>query len=149
MLYFLYIFCTFSVVTATHGSEAQRTDLDWGIIGTTHSSSYEDENMDPIRPSHHVITCSILGSTVTAERNLRFVIKTTVKEIFRPVDFSKIFELDFKDNSRENAMSGEDHEFLKKMSSGIHKTAEGHYQMPLPFKGNKTPNLPDNLPDAS
>ena len=58
-------------------------------------------------------------------------------------------EMDFSEKSadRQGTLSQDDLQFLKKMEEGIRQTADGHYEMPLPFRGN-TPKLPNNKPLA-
>ena len=53
-------------------------------------------------------------------------------------------EMDFSEKSadRQGTLSQDDLQFLK-MEEGIRQTADGHYEMPLPFRGN-TPKLPNN-----
>ena len=57
-------------------------------------------------------------------------------------------EMDFSEKSadRQGTLSQDDLQFLK-MEEGIRQTADGHYEMPLPFRGN-TPKLPNNKPLA-
>ena len=58
-------------------------------------------------------------------------------------------EMDFSEKraDRQGTLSQDDLQFLKKMEEGIRQTADGHYEMPLPFRGN-TPKLPNNKPLA-
>lgn len=58
-------------------------------------------------------------------------------------------EMDFSEKSadRQGTLSQDDLQFLKRMEEGIRQTADGHYEMPLPFRGN-TPKLPNNKPLA-
>ena len=54
-----------------------------------------------------------------------------------------ILESDFKDTKGDNkTVSQEDLMFLDKLKDSIKKNAQGHYEMPLPFK--KRPSLTDN-----
>ncbi|KAI4884818.1 hypothetical protein NFI96_007752, partial [Prochilodus magdalenae] len=67
-----------------------------------------------------------------------------VKEILTPADIMKVFESDFIEKDSEDiAMSQEDLCFLAKLKKGIKQKPDGHFEMPLPFKGEK-PNLPNN-----
>ncbi len=60
-----------------------------------------------------------------------------------PVDALRMLESDFKDvTAGDKTVSQEDIMFLDKLKEGITKNAEGHYEMPLPFK--QWPYLPDN-----
>ncbi|XP_044172422.1 uncharacterized protein LOC122956801 [Acropora millepora] len=56
-----------------------------------------------------------------------------------------MFEMDFSEKraDRQATLSQDDLQFLKGMEEGIRQTADGHYEMPLPFRGN-TPKLPNN-----
>ena len=55
----------------------------------------------------------------------------------------KIADYTFKDTKGDDkTISREDLMFLSKLKDGIKKNAQGHYEMPVPFK--KRPSLPDN-----
>lgn len=60
-----------------------------------------------------------------------------------PMDVISVLESDFKDTKGDDkTVSQEDLMFLSTLKDGIKKNAQGHYEMPLPFK--KRPSLPDN-----
>lgn len=55
-----------------------------------------------------------------------------------------MFETDFSERSpASQALSKEDRKFLGMAERGIHKCADGHYEMPLPLREPR-PNLPNN-----
>ncbi|KAG7511271.1 hypothetical protein JOB18_045843 [Solea senegalensis] len=99
---------------------AVRTVLGWSIVGPT--SSHND----------------CLSMSTVCHR-------VTVRELplVTPGDALKVLESDFKDDNKDNkSVSQDDVLFLNALKEGIYKNAEGHYEMPLPFK--ERPHLPDN-----
>lgn len=71
--------------------------------------------------------------------------RVTVKELpsVTPIDVINVLESDFRDTEGvDKTFSQEDLMFLNKLKEGIRKNADGHLEMPLPFK--KQPSLPDN-----
>ncbi|XP_064619531.1 uncharacterized protein LOC135482978 [Lineus longissimus] len=69
-------------------------------------------------------------------------LKTGVKEVI------SVLETDFPEVESVHPFSQEDSQFLAKIESGIHQLPDGHYQMPLPFKGDKAPTVSNNKPAA-
>lgn len=60
-----------------------------------------------------------------------------------PMDVISVLESDFKDTKGDDkTVPQEDLMFLSKLKDCIKKNAQGHYDMPLPFK--QRPSLPDN-----
>ncbi|XP_073728111.1 uncharacterized protein [Misgurnus anguillicaudatus] len=95
------------------------TDIGWSIIG-----------------------CSTPGFR---ESTISLCHRITTKEMptLTPLEAIHVLESDFKDVATDNAtVSQEDIMFLDKLREGINKNAQGHYEMPLPFK--QRPFLPDN-----
>ena len=92
-----------------------KTDLGWSIVG---------------------------GSDVRSERTLchRVAVKELPAVSMR--DILRVLESDFKDHKEDKQVSQEDLLFLEKMESGIRKTENLHYEMPLLFKNR--PLLPNN-----
>ena len=109
---------------------AQRTDLGWSIVGMTTTEASQDTN-----------TCHRIA-TVEPQGRATIVCKSKTKEVFKPMDFAMMSEMDFEDYPEERKQSYEDFKFIKRLSSGIHEES-GHYEMPLPFKQEHT-RLPDN-----
>lgn len=67
-----------------------------------------------------------------------------VKELVTPPDVIKVLESDFTERTVEDAhFSQEDLRFISIMEEGIRMKADGHCEMPLPFKEDR-PSLPDN-----
>lgn len=100
---------------------AQRSELEWSIIGlsnptwTQGSQSYEHQ--------------------------------LTVKEMPVPLttDVLKTLESNFIEGTyKDKYVSQEDVNFVQFLSNHITYNEDGHYEMPLPFKGNSPPNLPHN-----
>ena len=101
---------------------AQRSELGWSIIGS--SNPHLDRQ----------------GSQ-------SFVHRLTVKELSVPsaTDVLKTLESDFIERTYEDKyVSQDDVQFIQFLSDHITQKEDGHYEMPLPFKGNSPPNLPNN-----
>lgn len=101
---------------------AQRSELGWSIIGS--SNPHLDR-----------------------QGNQSFVHRLTVKELPVPpaTDVLKVLESDFIERTYEDKhVSQEDVHFIKFLSDHITQKKDGHYEMPLPFKSNNPPNLPNN-----
>ncbi|XP_037400478.1 uncharacterized protein LOC119265102 [Pygocentrus nattereri] len=122
----------------------QRTDLGWSVVG------YGDPCLnfgDAIGVSHQVIVKQVMpglqsSSDLTGE--VHYICRTQIKEVILPADVIKVLESDFAERASEtDHVSQEDLRFLSKLKQGIVHKSDGHYEMPLPFKGDR-PNLPDN-----
>ncbi|XP_065108476.1 uncharacterized protein [Paramisgurnus dabryanus] len=101
---------------------AQRSELGWSIIGS--SNPHLDRQ----------------GSQ-------SFVHRLTVKELTIPsaTDVLKVLESDFTERTYEDKyVSQNDVQFIQFLSDNITQKKDGHYEMPLPFKGNSPPYLPNN-----
>lgn len=101
---------------------AQRTVLGWSIIGS--ANPYLD------RKEHQ-----------------SFAHRVAVKEMPLPPvnDVLKVLEMDFSErNYQDKYVSQDDVHFVKLLGSTITKRKDGHYEMPLPFKGSSPPMLPNN-----
>lgn len=123
---------------------AQRSVLGWTIIGYNHCiGDYEDE----IGTSHRIITKQVLPAGKPSRKlksEVSFVYRNKVKVMMTPADILKVFESDFVEMYNEDvSTSQEDLRFLAKLNEGIRQQQDGHYEMPLPFKGER-PNLPNN-----
>ena len=132
---------------------ALRSDLGWGIIGKiSQPLSEEDGDEDEIGVSHRIYTCEAweppdpqVDAVEPSKRGCNFSVKTNVKEVINPFQVMKMFEMDFSEKraNRQATLSQDDLQFLRKMEESIRQTVDGHYEMPLPFRGN-TPKLPNN-----
>ncbi|KAK7909491.1 hypothetical protein WMY93_014175 [Mugilogobius chulae] len=101
---------------------AQKSVLGWSIIGA---------------PNPHL----------DRQGSQSFVHRLTVKELPVPptTDILKALESDFIEKTYEDKyVSQEDVHFIQFLSNNISQKENGHYEMPLPFKGNSPPNLPNN-----
>ena len=73
-----------------------------------------------------------------------FAFKTQVKEMISPSDVSKMFTLDFIERQADDKpLSVEDRRFLRIAREGIHQSADGHFEMPLPLR-NENLDLPNS-----
>lgn len=126
---------------------AQKTDLGWSIVSYCDSS---DTSSDAIGVSHRIIVRQVtpeLDLTAKLKNEVRYVCKTQIKEVTF-TDVIKALESDFNERAVEDtSISQEDLHFLTKLKEGIKHKADGHYEMPLPFKGER-PNLPNNMSSA-
>lgn len=89
----------------------------------------------------------LAGTLLDGQGSHSFVHRVTVKEL--PVaavsDVLKALELDFNErNYEDNYVSQDDVRFIQLLSDNIKQEEDGHYQMPLPFKGDNLPLLPNN-----
>lgn len=123
---------------------AQKTDLGWSIV--SYGNPWEHYG-DAIGVSHRIIVRQVTPEpkpTVELKREVHYVCKTQIKEMFSPDDVIKVLESDFSERVGEEAtVSQEDLHFLTKLKDGIKHKQDGHYEMPLPFKQDR-PNLPNN-----
>ncbi|XP_060596015.1 uncharacterized protein LOC132750093 [Ruditapes philippinarum] len=128
-----------------NGPYGQRTDLGWSIVGIVDPSETLDNSDDCIGISHHICTHEVSSALISEANNLSsvsFSFPATIK-VEGPIDVIRMLELDFIDRSANGlSVSLEDKQFMRIMSQGIHKH-DGHYTMPLPFKGDP-PSLPCN-----
>lgn len=101
---------------------AQKTELGWSIIGA-------------------------VNPHLDRQGNQRFVHRVAVKEIAMPTaaDILRVLESDFSErNSDCKLVSQDDVRFIQLLSETIQQRPDGHLEMPLPFKGQSPPVLPNN-----
>ena len=124
---------------------AQRTDLGWSIVGIVDSSAIECDERDPFGVSHRIIAHGIPPALWTKTEDneaqdtperVLFAFKSRVKELVTPKEVIQMMELDFIERKADqDTLSQDDRMFLSKIKEGIHIRDDGHYEMPLPFKG--------------
>ncbi|XP_051816280.1 uncharacterized protein LOC127537608 [Acanthochromis polyacanthus] len=123
---------------------AQRTDLGWGIIGCVNPCV---DYGDVFGSSHKIVVKQVTPchpSSTKLNNEVRYIYRTQVKELVTPPDVLKALESDFNERGTEEAhFSQEDLRFISIMEEGITIKADGHCEMPLPFKKDK-PSLSDN-----
>jgi len=119
------------IASATNPREpyAQRTDLGWSIVGISSEQDMRDDQT----------YCHAVATHPSGRASI--VLKTKVKEVFKPSDFAQMSKVDFE-SVEERKQSYEDFKFVKQLTDSIHEH-DGHYEMPLPFR-KKDPILPDN-----
>ncbi|XP_022102427.1 uncharacterized protein LOC110985605 [Acanthaster planci] len=135
----------------------QRTDLGWGIIGIVDPDLRENES-DQVGVSHRILACENPTTLSKAEcqvgmntvrDQVLLAFRTHVKEVIKPSGIVEMMELDFSERkSCDVPVSIDDRKFMKKMQEGIRQQPDGHYIMPLPFKGTEPPKLPNNKMQA-
>jgi hypothetical protein len=113
------------VVDGGPGLYAQRTKLGWGLVGSATNPETKVEAMK----SHASTTKAYKITTNNPDERLL-----------------KLLERDFVCTD-DALVSQEDQRFLQVMRDEIMVNSEGHYQMPLPFKG-EDPKLPNNISKA-
>ncbi|CAC5392120.1 unnamed protein product [Mytilus coruscus] len=120
---------------------AQKTDLCWGIVGITDPTSAED--CDSIGISHRILALEVQPLTSNSEpKHVQHSSGVRTKEV-NSSQVAKMMELDFSDRTVDTQpISREDKRFLNILQDGIRRN-EGHYELPLPFKGSE-PNLPND-----
>ena len=122
---------------------AVETDLGWSVVG---QSEHEEDFGDAIGLSHRVVTKLVPKNVQLSDghQEVKFVCKVPMKEeIIKPVDIVRILESDFSDtHENEATVSQDDIHFMQIIEQGTYKE-DGHYVMPLPFRGAR-PHLPDN-----
>ena len=119
---------------------AKKTALGWSVIGVVNPTESEE---DDSHCSCHCIA-SLEVNPSSGKRMCHFALKTKVKEIFKPAQVMKMFEVDFHEAKKdEQALSHDDRKFMKKAKEGIYRRNDGHYELPLPLKEERT-LLPNN-----
>ncbi|XP_071486763.1 uncharacterized protein [Diadema antillarum] len=127
------------------GPYAVQTDLGWTIVGTV-NEEYADSHDDPIGVSHRTAV-RVVPEEVQLQgcrSEVIFVRPTTMKEEIAPLHVIQLPEADFTPDRKQKPYSQNDVKFIRMMEKEIHITQSGHYEMPLPFKEEKTPLLPNN-----
>ena len=99
---------------------AIKTDLGWSIVGS-----------------------SLRLAKSTEVTGLCHCVSVKELPLLTPAAVIRVLESDFKDTKpRENSISQDDIQFLQLLNGRISQNAEGHLEMPLPFKSH--PQLPEN-----
>nr|XP_021329350.1 uncharacterized protein LOC110439121 [Danio rerio] len=122
---------------------AQRTDLGWTIVGGADPCV---DYGDAMGSSHRIIIKEVTPklSSDQLPNEVHYICRTQVKEIITPPDVIKVLESDFSERKvKESHFSQEDRRFLSIMEEGVRITADGHCELPLPFKEDR-PYLANN-----
>ena len=130
------------IASIEDGPYGQRTDLGWSIVGVVDHGQCEN---DEIGFSHRLLcreVPSLLKDEGPRATPVMFSLRTSVKEVVSNEVLS-ILERDFNDSAQSGtALSEQERTFLSILSQNI-SFKNGHYEMPLPFKG-PDPCLPSN-----
>ena len=123
---------------ADHDPYGIKTDLGWGIIGRVCKTPPGDYEDSPGSWTNRIVS----------REETSFALETRTKEIISPACVKQMFERDFQEivepkNSHMRAPSVDDRRFLEILVKGIHKTSDGHYEMPLPLRSQDV-KLPSN-----
>ena len=121
---------------------AVRTLLGWCIVGPANppDTQTDEENL---------VTCNRIVAKEIArdddDKGIDFVLSEPTKELINATAIVKMFEQDFTEHkgTPTKSLSKDDRKFLKIVKDGIHRTDDGHYELPLPLR-NEAISLPDN-----
>ena len=123
----------------------QRTELGLTIVGTLDRNGGDvDEAI-----THRIVTREITVPTITdTEESVVFSIKSAKmvdQETINPVDLRNLMDADFTTAGDFSSAkrSVEDEKFLQILNSGIKRTDDGHFEMPLPLRDEDIA-LPNN-----
>lgn len=121
---------------------ALRTTLGWGIVGATDPET-SDENDSEFEVTSNRISCrEVIGAQ--SNKVCHFLTPTKTKELLALSQVQRMFELDFVEvDESDEYLSAQDKLFLQKVESGIKRSEDGHYVIPLPFKTREV-SLPNN-----
>ncbi|XP_019211648.1 uncharacterized protein LOC109200512 [Oreochromis niloticus] len=122
---------------------AQRTDLGWTIVGGTNPCV---DYGDAIGCSHKIIVKEVTPSQSAEQlvKEVQYICRTQVKEVVTSADVIKVLESDFNERKVEDShFSQEDLRFISIMEEGVKMKADGHCELPLPFKEDR-PSLANN-----
>ena len=114
---------------------AIQTALGWGIIGAICGKASNTMGNVDHAGCHRIAT--------TENGSSWFVREDQYKEVITPQRIGRMFEQDFSDTMADKLLSQDDIKFMDMTTKGIHKTDDGHYEMPLPFR-NRSSELPCN-----
>ena len=107
-----------------------RTLLGWCIVGHTNPTEAMADNLES--------SCNrIVAEEISGEGGrIKFAINEKTKEPVNPSAILKMFELDFSErkDASKKSLSKNDRKFLEIAEQGIHRTEDGHYELPLPLK---------------
>ncbi len=92
---------------------------------------------------------SIIGSAnshLDRQGNESFVHRITVKEMPVATNVLKVLESDFNERNYEDRYVWQDDiRFIQLLNYNIKQKRDGHFEIPLPFKGSGPPVLPNNM----
>jgi len=120
------------------GPFAIKTFAGWAIVGPLYMCGKE----------HPIVICHrVAAKEVGSGRHLdhHFMVESKVREIVTPQALNKMLELDFSErtDNKEQEYPREDKKFVTIVNQGIRHTEDHHYEIPLPFRGDRL-WFPDN-----
>ncbi|KAI2645246.1 Zinc finger CCHC domain-containing protein 13 [Labeo rohita] len=112
-------------------------------------SPVESASKDPIASGDHTskdcLWSTSSGTHLDRHGNESSVHRVEVKEMPVFTDVLKVLESDFNDRSYEDRyMSQDDVRFIQLLNNNIKQKRDGHFEIPLPFRGSGPPVLPNN-----
>ncbi len=122
---------------------AQRTDLGWTIVGSADPCV---DYGDAMGSSHRIIVKEVTHSQSSDQlsNEVHYICRTQVKEVITLPDVIKVLESDFNERKvKDSYFSQEDLRFISIMEEGVKLNADGHCELPLPFKEDR-PGLANN-----
>ena len=102
---------------------AVKTVLGWGVIGIVSPNVYSEDGEHDMGV-HRINVCEVNQN----DQSCHSALQTHTKEVIRPLQINKIFELDV--NGRKTAEQPR-------------QLDDGHYELPVPFKEDE-PKLPNS-----
>ena len=121
---------------------AVRTLLGWCIVGAANPPDTQTDE-DSVVTCNRIVAKEIARDT--ADKGINFVLNEPTKELINVTAIVKMFEQDFAEHkgTLAKSLSMDDRKFLKIVKDGIHRTDDGHYELPLPLRDDAI-SLPDN-----
>ena len=121
---------------------AVRTLLGWCIVGPANPPDTQTDE-DSLVTCNRIVAKEIARDT--DDKGINFVLNEPTKELINATAIVKMFEQDFTEHKGTPAksLSKEDRKFLQIVKDGIHRTDNGHYELPLPLR-DEAMSLPDN-----
>ena len=97
------------------------------------SINSDDNDTSPHANCHRIATREIANDS---QSRTQFLTPATYKEVMTPHAILRMFEQDFSERRAHDnrEISQKDKRFIEITTSGIYKTDDGHYEMPLSFR---------------
>ena len=119
----------------------QKTRVGWGLVGLMGDTSENDAFDINQHIVSHKVNCTI--DDIKYDHHTSLVFKSSVKEVLSPQTIIDILHSDFRHDTESAEFSVEDQLFLNIVKDNI-KCEDKRYILPLPFKNNTPPILPNN-----
>ena len=119
-----------------------QTLLGWCIVGPANPPGTQIDE-DSLVTCNRIVAKEIVRDS--DDKRINFVLNEPTKEVINATAIVKMFEQDFTEHKGTHAksLSKDDQKFLKIVKDGIHRTDDGHYELPLPLR-DEAISLPNN-----